>query len=535
MRAAFPREVAVAESCYAFHTVTCEHLERVYRAAVAHQTARGVLLLTHDPDAAVAAAREIGGATSTPVYILSMAARRHARPGATSVDVIGGTSADSVDILRAGADVTGPAIVVFQDMLRFMNDGNGDPRTRAFLLELLGVNNRKPHVYVFCEPPDSDVHVPSFARTLLSRIPMPLPGGRELLALTKEEVAIAAALSAKALSAADLDTWARRIAAHLPGLSSTAARFAIQDALGSDFQIETAGGILAARKAAHLHSQLAMEVLKPTRQPPVGMENFYRWLRVRRDRMCVPGPNRVKGALLIGPPGTGKTRLGAYLGSMLGVDAIWFRFGALLGMYVGQSEANAERAFAVLDALGTGAEQGHERGVVVLLDELEKTIGQGDNDGGVSRRVVSRLLTWMSESTAPNMILATANDLESMGDLGDIITRRGRLNRIFFVDVPNTRARQELFTRLIEASGAAVDHAGVESLAKESSRFTGADIEGVVDDAADEARATSRRLEPADMLQQIEKARVQVHARYEKFNRLREWARLHAEPAGDPD
>ena len=26
-----------------------------------------------------------------------------------------------------------------------------------------------------------------------------------------------------------------------------------------------------------------------------------------------------------------------------------------------------------------------------------------------------------------------------------------------------------------------------------------------------------------------------LQARYERFNRLREWARLHAEPAGDPD
>lgn len=525
----------MAELTYRFHVDTCEHLERILTAAGAHQTARGALLLTHDPDAAVAAARDVGRVRRIPVYVSSMAVRRHARPGSGTFDVIGGPAADPVDVLRSGSDIGEPALVIFQDMLRFMGDAAGDPRARAFLLQMLSADNRKAHVYAFCEPPDADVHAPSFARALLTRITMPLPGGRELLGLAKEELAIAGALSGKVLSPPDLDAWAGQLAAHLPGLASSAARFAIQDAVGDHFGIESAPQILAARKAAHLHSQLAMDILKPTPQPPVGMENFYRWLAVRRDRMCVPGPNRVKGALLIGPPGTGKTRVGAYVGSLLGVDAIWFRFGALLGMYVGQSEANAERAFAVLDALGTGGEHGHERGVVVLLDELEKTIGHGDNDGGVSRRVVSRLLTWMSESTAPNMILATANDLESMGDLGDIITRRGRLNRIFFVDVPNIRARRELFARLVGLRGEVLQSADLDQVAKESARFSGADIEGVVDDASDEARAKNVPLSVSDLLEQVDRDRVQVHARYERFNRLREWARLHAEPAGDSD
>lgn len=43
---------------------------------------------------------------------------------------------------------------------------------------------------------------------------------------------------------------------------------------------------------------------------------------------------------------------------------LWFRLGGRLGVYVGQREANAERAMALLDALGTT--------VVVFLDEPEK-------------------------------------------------------------------------------------------------------------------------------------------------------------------
>src|SRR5436309_1479925 len=105
----------MVELTYRFHVETCEHLERILTAASAHQTARGALLLTPDPDAAVAAARDVGRVRQTPTYLLSMAIRRHARPGSASFDVVGGAAADPVDVLRAGSDINEPALIVFQD------------------------------------------------------------------------------------------------------------------------------------------------------------------------------------------------------------------------------------------------------------------------------------------------------------------------------------------------------------------------------------------------------------------------------------
>jgi SpoVK/Ycf46/Vps4 family AAA+-type ATPase len=203
-------------------------------------------------------------------------------------------------------------------------------------------------------------------------------------------------------------------------------------------------------------------------------------------------------------------------------------------MYVGQSEATAERAFAVLDALGTGVDSTHERGVVVILDEIEKTVTRGDNDGGVSMRVTARMLTWMSESTAPNMILATANDLQSMGDLADIITRRGRLDRVFFVDVPNIEGRRQLFERLLTRT-LPEGKFEFQELARGSERFSGADIEAVVRDARAEARAEQQPVAMVHVMRQVERNRVRVLGQYERFSRLREWARLNAEMAGSPD
>lgn len=524
----------MTERQYRFQKDTCEHLGRILDAAQQNQTARGAILVTHDPDSALMVAQEVGRVHGVPVYAMSMASRQILRSGQATFETVAGPAADPVDVLRAGGDANGPALVLFRDMLRFLGDANGDPRARALVLQMLSANNRRPHLYAFCEPPDGEVNTPSFARALLSRVIMALPHGQELLALAREELAIAAARVGKSLEGEALVQWAKRLAAELPGLSQSSARFAIQDALSQGFDLDHAVAALADRKAAHLQAQLAMQVLRTGGEPPVGMENYYRWVRLYRDNMCMPGPDRVKGAVLLGPPGTGKTRLGAYTAQLLGVPAVWFRFGALLGMYVGQSEASAERAFAVLDALGTGPDSAHERGVVVILDEIEKTITRGDNDGGVSMRVTARMLTWMSESTAPNMILATANDLQSMGELADIITRRGRLDRVFFVDVPSPEGRRQLFERLLTRSWPGVPF-DFQEMAQRSERFSGADIEAVVKDAGAESRAEQQALEMGHVVRQIERNRIRVLGQYERFNRLREWAKLNAEMAGGSD
>lgn len=513
---------------------TVARLAGIFEAARQNQTPRVALLVTPDPDASVAAMREVAGAVQVPLHVFSMANRRILRPGTDAFESVAGPTADPVDLLRAAGDASGPALILFQDALRFVGDVAGDHRTRAVLLQMVSANNRRAHLYVFGEPPEGESQVPSFARALLTRIVKSLPCGHELLVIAREELAIAAARAGKMLGAEALAAWAARFAAELPGLSHAAARFGMQDVLSGTFDLDAAVRTLASRKAEQLQAQLAMQVLQSAADAPVGMERFYEWLRVYGHQMCVPGPDRVKGAVLLGPPGTGKTKLGAYTAHHLGVPGVWFRFGALLGMYVGQSEAAAERAFSVLDALGANSEAGHERGVVIVLDELEKTIGRSDNDGGVSMRVTARMLTWMSESRAPNMMLATANDLESMGELADIITRRGRLDRIFFVDVPNRRGRRTLIERLLSGveTGGTVD---LDELANRSERFSGADIEGVVRDARAEARDAKRGVTMADLVEQIRRSRVRVLARYERFNRVREWARLNAEMAGADD
>ncbi|BAZ09610.1 AAA ATPase central domain-containing protein [Calothrix sp. NIES-4071] len=67
-------------------------------------------------------------------------------------------------------------------------------------------------------------------------------------------------------------------------------------------------------------------------------------------------------------------------------------------------------------------------------------ISDSDNDGGISRQLAGKLLTWMQERTSQVLVMATVNRLEF---LPPELVRR--FDDIIFVDLPHTGARYEIF------------------------------------------------------------------------------------------
>ena len=118
-------------------------------------------------------------------------------------------------------------------------------------------------------------------------------------------------------------------------------------------------------------------------------------------------------------------------------------FGALYNKYYGETERNLRNAFAAAEAMSP---------CVLWIDEIEKgiSVDGGDGDGGVSRRVLGSLLTWMSERTQPVFIIATSNDISQ---LPPELIRKGRFDEIFFVDFPGTEARMQIATIHLKKRG----------------------------------------------------------------------------------
>ncbi|MRT18553.1 AAA family ATPase, partial [Vitellibacter sp. q18] len=87
---------------------------------------------------------------------------------------------------------------------------------------------------------------------------------------------------------------------------------------------------------------------------------------------------------------------------------------------------------------------------VLWIDEIEKGLGQDGNDQGVSKRVLGTLLTWMSENKHPVFLVATANNIKS---LPPELMRKGRIDEIFFVDLPTLDVRQIIFDIHLQKRG----------------------------------------------------------------------------------
>ena len=82
---------------------------------------------------------------------------------------------------------------------------------------------------------------------------------------------------------------------------------------------------------------------------------------------------------------------------------------------------------------------------VLWVDEIEKGLASdsgGGADGGVSRRILGTLLTWLSGRQSQVFLIATANDVTS---LPPELMRKGRFDELFFVDLPATAFRGDIF------------------------------------------------------------------------------------------
>jgi SpoVK/Ycf46/Vps4 family AAA+-type ATPase len=198
-------------------------------------------------------------------------------------------------------------------------------------------------------------------------------------------------------------------------------------------------------------------------------------------------------------------------------------FGALYNKYYGETERNLRNAFAAAEAMSP---------CVLWVDELEKgiSVDSGDGDGGVSRRVLGSLLTWMSERTEPVFIVATSNDISQ---LPPELIRKGRFDEIFFVDFPNDEARIQIATIHLKKRGYDPAQFDVSGLAKLSEGYSGAEIEQAIVSASFEARARNEVLRPADILAEIERTRPLSVVMAERIDELRAWAADRAVFADD--
>lgn len=197
------------------------------------------------------------------------------------------------------------------------------------------------------------------------------------------------------------------------------------------------------------------------------------------------GGKHVKGILLYGPPGCGKTLMARQIGKMLKAREPKIVNGPeILNKYVGESEANIRKLFA--DAEDEQKRLGANSGLhIIIFDEIDaicKQRGSMAGSTGVHDTVVNQLLSKIDGVEQLNNILVIG--MTNRPDLIDeALLRPGRLEVKMEIGLPDEHGRIQILNihtakmRQHKLLGSDVD---IQELAIETKNFSGAELEGLV-------------------------------------------------------
>lgn len=250
-----------------------------------------------------------------------------------------------------------------------------------------------------------------------SKLKIPLPGEREML----DHVQTLTATRLPNLPSrceVPLDTLARR----LTGLSRVGATTVLSLALNNDKPITSAWLTKMKKEMIERECQGLLEFLESpyTLDNVAGLDAVKAWLREDTQLLRKGALHALPmGYLIAGRIGTGKTFIVQCWAGELGIPCVVFK--NFRDKWVGATESNLEKIFAILRALGQ---------VVVFVDEADQMTGKregGDTDGGLSGRVYAALAKEMSDTRNRGKIIWVF--ATSRPDLLEVdLKRQGRLD-----------------------------------------------------------------------------------------------------------
>ena len=189
------------------------------------------------------------------------------------------------------------------------------------------------------------------------------------------------------------------------------------------------------------------------------------------ERLGIKPP---RGLLLYGPPGNGKTLIAKAIATESAANFIAIKGPEVMSKWVGESEKKLREVFRKAKQVSP---------CIVFLDELDAlapTRGTG-GDNNVSDRLVDQLLTSMDglENMEGVITIGATNRPEI---IDSALLRPGRFDRMILVGEPDEDARKKILK--IHTKSVPLKNVKLGILAKKMVGYSGADIEGVVREAA---------------------------------------------------
>lgn len=316
-----------------------------------------------------------------------------------------------------------------------------------------------------------------------------------------------------------------RLKQNLSGLTMNDSRRLIRSAIiddGSITESDLPDVMEAKYKLLNQDELVAFEYETARFSEVGGMSKLKSWLSQRQPAFqggdLPKGLDRPKGVLLLGVQGCGKSLAAKAVAGIWGIPLLRMDFGQLYNKYIGETERNMRQALQTAEVMAP---------CVLWIDELEKGISTGSEDDGTSKRLLGTLLTWMAENEHPVFIVATANQIDA---LPPELIRKGRLDEIFFVDLPKEPVRKQIFQIHFEKREVPTDQLDMDKLALAAEGFSGSEIEQVVVSVMYSSHASKEPIDTEKALFEIQQTRPLSVVMSEQITQLRYWANQRTVP-----
>ena len=221
-------------------------------------------------------------------------------------------------------------------------------------------------------------------------------------------------------------------------------------------------GFAAVAGMEELKQKMREEVIEPLHNP----EEYHRY--------GVTIPN---GMLLYGPPGCGKTFFAKHFAEEVGFNFVCITPATLKSRYVNATQENIAKMFK---------EAEKNAPTVIFIDEMNELVPNRDdrNVHEMSRSAVNEMLAQMDRTGEKGVFVIGATNYPNMID--PAILRAGRLDKKFYIGVPDTEARMALFKLYLEKRpyDFGLDY---PQLADMTQGYVSADIQLIVNDASRKA------------------------------------------------
>ncbi|MGV6850621.1 MAG: AAA family ATPase [bacterium] len=297
---------------------------------------------------------------------------------------------------------------------------------------------------------------------------------------------------------------ARRLARNAIYNDGAISDIDIPNVMKAKFRLLNQGGVLNFEYETAKFSEVA------------GLNQLKKWIRQRRsifhDQNPPPGLDAPRGVLLLGIQGCGKSLAAKAIAGTLGVPLLRLDFGSIYNMYHGESEKNLRESLSTAQTMAP---------CVLWVDEIEKGISTSQTDGGTSQRILGTLLTWMAERKQPVFLVATANDVSQ---LPPELIRKGRLDEIFFVDLPDASTRKEILKIHLEKRELDSEHFDLNDLASLCKGFSGSELEQLVVSALYQSFNDGIPLNQEHLFEAANSTHPLSRVMAEKVQALRNWA-----------